>query len=184
MAGVEGANGAGGDASSSVSMTDLDPEKSCFGVKDDLLDALSTIEKSNPFAGFDVMGNLGNIGLQVHGVGPIDTSIGLKESTAKRLIAKARQAPCGKSSKTMIDTSSKSAWELDADQFSFSGTRWKGIMDILSPGIGIQFGIDGPIRAEVYKMLIYEEGASCKPHTEYDKPLHYSLTFSRLFSNN
>ncbi|KAK4657515.1 hypothetical protein QC762_214040 [Podospora pseudocomata] len=32
--------------------------------------------------------------------------------------------------------------------------------------IGKELGIDAPIRAELYKMLIYEKGALCKPHIE------------------
>lgn len=51
----------------------------------------------------------------VQDVGPI--GLPLSESQAKALIAKAHQAPFGKGSSTIVDTSVRNTWEINPDQF-------------------------------------------------------------------
>ena len=91
----------------------------------------------------------------------------LDESRARQLIEKARQAPFGKGSATIVDTAVRNTWELDAEQFAFRNPSWPGFVRALCAHVAEDLGIKSAITAKVYKMLVYEKGAMFKAHTEY-----------------
>jgi hypothetical protein len=134
-------------------------------------DALDEIEAAGTFASYAQLklSNLGDtLGLFVHGVG--DIGVPLQEEQARQLIAQSRQAPYGKGSETIVDTSVRNTWELDASQFEFRNPAWSRVLDKCIAQVGLSLGISSPITAELYKMLIYEKGAMFKSHTESDAP--------------
>lgn len=148
--------------------------------RDDILDAingaLNKIEAAGSFGGFARLPDLKDLGLSVHGVG--DIALPLQETQARQLIAQSRQAPFGKGSDTVVDTAVRNTWELDAAQFEFRRDRWPKILDGCIKFVGQALGITSPIRAEPYKMLIYEKGAMFKAHTEsveYSIPLRHCV---------
>ncbi|UKZ88872.1 uncharacterized protein TrAFT101_004602 [Trichoderma asperellum] len=122
------------------------------GLKEDLLSALSSIQTSGSFASFDVLPNR-------------------RLSTSCQLIAKARQAPYGKGSATIVDTTVRNTWELDAGQFTFRSPDWPGFIQDLCTRVALDLGINAPITAQIYKMLIYEKGAMFKAHTTLRRSL-------------
>ncbi|RYP90606.1 hypothetical protein DL770_003273 [Monosporascus sp. CRB-9-2] len=100
----------------------------------------------------------------VEGVGPI--SLPLSEVQAKKLITKSHQAPFGKGSETIVDTSVRNTWEINPEQFQIRSPQWKGFLDNVLRKVARGLGISSPISAELYKMLLYEKGAMFKAHTE------------------
>ena len=82
------------------------------GLKADLLKALEAIQTSGSFAAFHALARAPPAGLFVDGIGSVDLPLG--EGDAQRLIDKARQAPFGRGSETVIDTAIRNTWELDA----------------------------------------------------------------------
>ncbi|RMJ07363.1 hypothetical protein CDV36_013034 [Fusarium kuroshium] len=120
-------------------------------LKDELLQAIENIQVDGTFASSAAVNRL-SVGVFVHGVGDIATP--LTEFQACQMIAKARQAPYGKGSETIVDTSVRNTWELDPGQFEL---------------LAKTLGINGTIKAELYKMLIYEKGAMFKAHTDTEK---------------
>lgn len=90
----------------------------------------------------------------------------LSQSQADKLIKCARQAPYGKGNETLVDTTVHNPRELGPTQFELRNTEWPGYLNDTCTEIDKELGIDAPIRAEIYKMLIYEKGALFKPHTE------------------
>ncbi|KAK5991252.1 hypothetical protein PT974_09530 [Cladobotryum mycophilum] len=109
--------------------------------KGKLFDAFKGIDTPGSFASFGELPELPSAGLSVNGVG--DITMPLDEPQARRLIARCRQAPYGKGSDTIVDTSS------------------------LCTRVAKDLGIGTTIRAEIYKMLIYEKGAMFKAHTDF-----------------
>ncbi|RYP55025.1 hypothetical protein DL768_000341 [Monosporascus sp. mg162] len=109
----------------------------------------------------------------VEGVGPI--SLPLSEVQAKKLITKSHQAPFGKGSETIVDTSVRNTWEIDPEQFQIRSPQWKGFLDNVLRKVARGLGISSPISAELYKMLLYEKGAMFKAHTEYSDVSHEVL---------
>lgn len=153
----------GGDEENAAS--DLGTDSYHGGLKEDLLSALSSIQAPGSFASFGVLPQPPPADLFVNQVG--DIVMPLSESQARQLITKARQAPYGKGSDTIVDTAVRNTWELDAGQFTFRNPRWPGFIQGLCVRVSLDLGINAPITAQIYKMLIYEKGAMFKPHTEY-----------------
>lgn len=144
-------------------------------LQNDLLHALDQIQPPGAFASFRALPATmtGSLGLAVDGVGTIDWP--LQEAQARQIIEKARQAPYGKGEATIVDTSVRNTWELDTSQFTLQGTaEWASVMDTMIAHVGHDLGIadSSAIRAEPYKMLVYEKGAMFKAHTEWvDSPV-------------
>ncbi|KAH6845820.1 hypothetical protein B0I37DRAFT_356246 [Chaetomium sp. MPI-CAGE-AT-0009] len=80
-----------------------------------------------------------------------------------------RQAPFGKGSDTIVDTSVRNTWELDASQFRFYSDIWARTVERCIGFAKKELGITSPIIADPYKMLIYEKGAMSKAHTDTEK---------------
>ena len=82
------------------------------------------------------------------------------------LIAQSHQAPYGKGSETIVDTAVRNTWELNPEQFQIRSPHWGPFLGNLLKQVAQGLGINAPISAELYKMLIYEKGAMFKAHTE------------------
>lgn len=131
--------------------------------RDNLCCCLEDIRTGGSFASFKVLPTL-NLGLVVEDVGTI--AMPLQEAQARLIIDKARQAPYGRGEETVVDTSVRNTWELDASQFELQGAQWKGLLVALLEHVRKVLGVAAPIHAELYKMLLYEQGAMFKAHTE------------------
>lgn len=127
-------------------------------IKQEILEAVSNVQSSSTIA------EQPPAGLFVTDVGTI--SMPLTKHRAKQLIERCRQAPYGRKSETIVDTSVRNTWELDATQLGFKNPAWPAFIEGICDEVAKGLGIDSPIKAEIYKMLIYERGAMFKPHTE------------------
>ncbi|KIW36506.1 uncharacterized protein PV06_11271 [Exophiala oligosperma] len=109
-------------------------------------------------------------GLVVSGIGPI--RLPLCQDDANALIGLSRRAPFGKGSKTLVDETVRKTWEIDGKELSFKHEAWynwlDGVVGNVSKGLGVHGGA-GNVRAELYKLLVYEEGAFFKPHKDTEK---------------
>lgn len=107
-------------------------------------------------------------GLEVKDIGEIAYPI--NDMQAKVLVSKANKAPFGKGNKTILDTTVRSAWEINADDLTFTGNAWNGflqkVIDKIKPELGIE---DYTVSANLYKMLIYEKGDFFLPHKDSEK---------------
>jgi hypothetical protein len=134
------------------------------GLYNDMLNALESIHSSGTFANAHKLGEIFP-GLVVEDVGSID--LPLQEAQAKQMIAKARQAPYGKGSETIVDTSVRNTWELDPGQFRLTDPHWPTLVSELCQVIAKEAGLgDAEVHADLYKLLVYEKGAMFKAHTE------------------
>ncbi|KAK3299688.1 uncharacterized protein B0H64DRAFT_355933 [Chaetomium fimeti] len=137
---------------------------------DGILRDLDDIKHQGSFAGFGALQRTDfadQLGLYVDGVGSI--GVPLQEEQARQLISQCRQAPFGKGSETIVDTSVRNTWELDASQFRFYSDSWARTMEKCIGFVKSELGITSPIIADPYKMLIYEKGALFKAHTDTEK---------------
>ena len=85
-----------------------------------------------------------------------DLSFPVPKAQIDALIDVAEQAPYGKGTETVTDTSVRDCWQIDSDQVRLSGRRWNDtfqeIMHLVSDGLGLD---PGQIGTELYKLLIY-----------------------------
>ncbi|RBR12852.1 uncharacterized protein FIESC28_08442 [Fusarium coffeatum] len=134
---------------------------------DDLLKAIQNINSTGKFAFCTKYRAPSDLSISIDGVGNIATP--LAESQARQIITKARQAPYGKGTETFVDTSVRNTWELDPSQFTIISAMWRNYPPNACAKAAEQMGINKPVRAKLYKMLLYDEGAMFKPHTDTEK---------------
>ncbi|MCJ1319409.1 hypothetical protein MMC15_004745 [Xylographa vitiligo] len=93
-------------------------------IKELLLNALDNIDdhSAGSFAAFGTLSSAANPGLYVEGLGPI--GLPLTASDAHRLVAICHQAPFGRGSETIVDTSVRRTWELNPSQFLLRNPAW------------------------------------------------------------
>lgn len=106
-------------------------------------------------------------GLEVKGVGPIGVPV--TSADAKRLIARASQAPYGRGEATIVDRDVRRVWQLGPSQFALRNAAWNeglaGVVDAVKRDLGIR----RKVSAELYKLLVYEKGSFFKPHRDSEK---------------
>lgn len=144
------------------------PQTSC--IKKQLLEALNKIQPRGDFATFHSIEGDCNPGLYVQNIGTIDLPLSPHDATV--IIDACHRSPFGKESQTLVDTSVRKCWELDATQYELRNPKWqhqlRSILTNAAEGLGV-FAPPGNIRAERYKLLIYEEGAFFLAHQDSPK---------------
>jgi hypothetical protein len=87
----------------------------------------------------------------------------LNERDAQLIISKAAQAPFGKGSETVIDTTVRDTWEIDPPQIRFVNPRWESYVESIAfetvwSTLGVAPYATKP-RCELYKLLLYQPGS-------------------------
>ncbi len=132
-----------------------------------ILNSFKAVERSEVFC---VQGELPPLlpGLEVTGVGPV--ALPLTAAHAQELIVVSRQAPFGKGEKTLVDTSVRRTWEIDARQVKLRNPAWdKALEEALgkaSKGLGLD---KGRLVPHLYKLLLYEDGGFFLEHKDSEK---------------
>ena len=132
-----------------------------------LLTLLKSIEGNGSFVTSGIQ-NFTLPGLHIQGIGEI--GFPLTAIQAKEIIKISKKAPFGKGSKTITDTTVRSAWEMDAHQLSFHHDAWDGFIKKILADTKIGLGIEeGVVTASLYKLLLYEAGDFFLPHKDSEK---------------
>ncbi|KAH9464396.1 hypothetical protein MJO28_001931 [Puccinia striiformis f. sp. tritici] len=131
-----------------------------INLKQDMIKSLEAITNPGTFAAWEALPTTPPAGLHVDGVGDIVLPLG--EGQIRQLIDKSHQAPFGRRSETLIDVSVRNTRQINGDQLSFLDPAWQAYLLDISKKAATSLGIDGPIQAELHKMLIYEKGAMFK----------------------
>lgn len=111
-----------------------------------------------------------NPGINVDDLGGI--GLPLSRRDALELSKVAHQAPFGKRTETIVDESVRKTWELNSSQFTLQNPRWQQCMQGLVGRVANELGVVGgakAVRAELYKLLLYEEGAFFERHKDSEK---------------
>lgn len=107
-------------------------------------------------------------GLEIRGMDEI--AFPLNALQIKEIIKKAHKAPFGKGAETILDTNVRSAWEIDANEISFNNPTWETFIQQIIGEIKPDLGIEKhEISANLYKLLIYEEGDFFLAHKDSEK---------------
>lgn len=146
---------------------DSDSTRTSTVIKRQLRARFSALKAGGSFATSGVCPDAVNPNLFVKGVGTV--GLPLSERDAKAVLEASHQAPYGKGTETIIDTSVRKTSELNAEEFEIRNVSWPGflkrVLKKVADGLGI---IGGPaaIEARPYKVLLYKEGAMFKAHKE------------------
>jgi 2OG-Fe(II) oxygenase superfamily len=115
-------------------------------------------------------------GLYIKEIGEIPFP--LTEVVAKEIIKQAKQAPFGKGTKTIVDTNIRNTWEVDAHLVEIKSPKWNKILADIVQTVKGDLGIyDVAVKAELYKLLVYEKGSFFAKHqdTEREKGMFATL---------
>ncbi|KAI0897735.1 hypothetical protein F4806DRAFT_459701 [Annulohypoxylon nitens] len=139
--------------------------KSFIEIKRELLTCLNGIKITSLVAASKHYQYFINPGLMV-----ADTLIPLPLTPrdAETIKNASRQAPFGRGDETVVDTSVRDTWELDHTQFKFANPRWNSFVDLLLLEVRRSLAIP-KVKAEPYKLLLYEEGSFLKRHKDSEK---------------
>lgn len=131
---------------------------------------LETLKKINRPGSFCTRGRLPPMlpGLEVAEVGSI--ALPLEKRQAASLKKKARQAPYGKGTQTLVDTNVRRVWEIDADQVSLANPEWPNVLQSAVLAVRADLGLeDQKLDAHLYKLLLYEPGSFFLSHRDGEK---------------
>ena len=139
-------------------------------LREGLLNTLNDIDGSNVFAKTKDVAELPNPGLQINNLGII--GLPLSKHDARAVISQARESPFGKGDQTLVDQTVRKSWELNPTQFQTRNPAWQSaVQDIVSVAyqdFHLACGVAN-VKAELYKLLLYEEGAFFRSHQDSEK---------------
>jgi predicted 2-oxoglutarate/Fe(II)-dependent dioxygenase YbiX len=135
-------------------------------IADQLFDTLQAVQSPGNFYATGKM-EIFPPHLEVEGVGRI--ALPLLSMQAEQLVAVAEVAPYGLGQETLIDTTVRRTWQIDANRLTLDGKYWqKNLTDIVSR-VAEGLGVTGNIKAELYKMLVYDAGSFFVSHRDTEK---------------
>jgi predicted 2-oxoglutarate/Fe(II)-dependent dioxygenase YbiX len=106
-------------------------------------------------------------GLDVQGVGPI--ALPLLPVQAEQLIGIAQHAPYGRGEQTLVDTEVRRTWQIGPERVQIRGRSWDRTLENIVGRAAEGLGVAGPVVAEFYKLLVYDEGAFFVNHRDSEK---------------
>ncbi|KAI4287667.1 MAG: hypothetical protein L6R35_003073 [Caloplaca aegaea] len=136
----------------------------------DLRRLISEIHASGSFAACGTIDSFVNPGICIDPIGIVRLPLSVEDAQA--LAQTSHKAPFGKGKETLVDESVRKTWQIDAANIRILNQDWQlclnRILERVAEGLGIAGG-PSSIRAELYKMLLYQEGAMFKPHQDTEK---------------
>ena len=105
--------------------------------------------------------------LEVATVGPI--ALPLLPAQAQQLIGVAEAAPFGRGEHTITDPAVRRCWQIGPDKVSLGGRHWPRTLDAIVARVSEGLGVSGPVTAEFYKLLVYDEGSFFVDHRDTEK---------------
>ena len=106
--------------------------------------------------------------VSVDGVGQL--SFPVPEGQVRALMSVAERAPYGRGADTVVDTSVRDCWQIDAAKFRLGGSAWPAtfaqILETAAHGLGCP---EDRIEARLYKLLVYDEGGFFSGHRDTEK---------------
>ena len=105
--------------------------------------------------------------IEVEGAGPI--ALPLLPAQAAQLIAVAERAPYGRGGETLVDTAVRRTWQIGADRVRIVGKYWTAMLDSVVEHAAAGLGAGVGVIAELYKLLVYDEGSFFVTHRDTEK---------------
>ncbi|KAI9890596.1 MAG: hypothetical protein M1814_003794 [Vezdaea aestivalis] len=136
----------------------------------DLQTQISGVHSAGSFATSAAIDTFVNPGISVDSIGII--RLPLSEQDAHAIVQVSRKAPFGKGSETLVDESVRDTWEIGSDKLQFLNPQWQDCLNEIVKRAATELGVVNAatsVRAELYKMLLYEKWCSFKPHKDTEK---------------
>ena len=135
-------------------------------IADQLFNALQNVQRPGNFYATGII-EVFPPRLEVEGVGRI--ALPLQPIQAEQLVSSAEYAPYGRGQETMVDTQVRRTWQIDANRVTLGGKHWQKNLDVIVNRAAIGLGVSGEVRAELYKLLVYDAGSFFISHRDTEK---------------
>ena len=132
----------------------------------ELAAALATVDRPGDFYASG-MTELHTPRLEVEGVGLV--ALPVLPIQVAQLVAAAERAPYGRGQDTLVDTTVRRTWQIEADRVRIKGRHWAPMLEAVLTRVAEGLGVNGPIEAELYKLLVYDEGSFFVSHRDTEK---------------
>ena len=146
-----------------------DPEASKLldDIKSQICNSLEQMSSAMSFASSGPCPSTENPGIWVPDVGII--GLPLSERDVDLISKVTHPAPYGMGPDTIVDLTVRNTQELNADELELRNPNWDMALKGVVRRAAIELGVPGEssgVKAELYKMLLYGEGAMFKEHRE------------------
>ena len=105
--------------------------------------------------------------LEVEGVGIV--ALPILPIQVAQLVAAAERAPYGRGQDTLVDTTVRRTWQIEADRVRIKGRHWAPMLEAVLTRVAEGLGVNGPIEPELYKLLVYDKGSFFASHRDTEK---------------
>ncbi len=106
--------------------------------------------------------------VEIEGVGVLSFPVPASQIAA--LIAQAVRAPFGRGEETILDTSVRKVWQLPAAKVRIGGKSWAANFEAILARVAAGLGCErAAVDAELYKLLVYDEGGFFSAHRDTEK---------------
>lgn len=130
-------------------------------------ECLDDVQHDGSFSAFHTNQSYINPGLHIEGYGAVGLPLTVRDAEVIARIGK--QSPFGKGDHTIVDTTVRKTWELDPSCFQCRNPAWISYLGSLAQQTVKDLGVGVDVRAELHKLLLYEEGAFFRPHKDSEK---------------
>lgn len=151
---------------SSATTTTEPPGTQSLDLRTELPRLLATARRPGEFHASGCV-ELPVVRIAVDGVGTLGLPI--PAAQARALIERATPAPYGKGDKTLVDPKVRRCWQLPAESVHANDPRWSAALDTITGAALAGLGVTGKVRAELYKLLVYDEGSFFLEHRDTEK---------------
>jgi 2OG-Fe(II) oxygenase superfamily len=131
-----------------------------------LLDCLASVERPGDFC----VGGTRDIimpAIDIDGVGRI--AFPLLPVQIDQLVAIAEAAPYGRGEETLLDPKVRRTWQIGPDTIRIGGRRWEQTLSDLVADVASGLGVNEPVAADFYKLLLYDAGSFFLDHRDTEK---------------
>lgn len=136
-------------------------------LKSHLISSLKAVTSSGDFAICRQYQTFANPCLRIAGRAAV-VPLPLTEHDAESVRGACREAPFGRGDETLVDTSVRKTWELDASHFQITNPAWTDFFATILNDVATGLGIPD-VRARPHKLLLYEKGSFFKRHKDSEK---------------
>jgi predicted 2-oxoglutarate/Fe(II)-dependent dioxygenase YbiX len=136
-------------------------------IQQPLLEMLAKIDRPGTFCTSGILPST-LPGLEIVGVGSV--ALPLEKRQATTIKKQAHQAPYGKGTQTLVDTNVRRVWEIDAEQVVLANPEWQDVLKQAVNFVKSELGLENQdLRANFYKLLLYESGSFFLAHRDGEK---------------
>ncbi len=105
--------------------------------------------------------------IEVDGVGMLAWP--LPSMQAEALARAAERAPYGRGAETLVDVDVRRCWQLGPERLTVDDPGWEGTIAGVVDEVRRGLGVTGEVRAELYKLLVYDAGSFFVEHRDTEK---------------